>query len=1108
MQPPPSEPQPPRSAPSADTVETVADAPGVIRRGPRFFARLLSRLSVGRKLLLIYLLDLSAVIFISGILINEKFIAIDFARKEIVGNAYIAVVRDVLIDVAGWTDGNTRQQLPARIASLDAAQRDYGPGLQTESVHAAFVASLRLLANPDAAERIDVRPVAAAVDAGRALVTRIGNQSNLILDPDLDSYYTMSLLLLRFPDLLEVATGVAGKLQEQSVRGRPMSSDQRTQYFILEGRLDAIAKGIDADYKEAYAAASPALKAALDPSRVRLAAGIDAFRAASRAFVDGASTPAYLAEVEAAQRALLSALAASWDAAGREMEALLHARVHGFFMRMWLHLGTALLLLGLLLTAVFFVARQIARPLRHLADVADSVSRTGDYARRARWSSQDEIGRLVRAFNDMLVKLDANRMVQQELAASARAALAQKELVDAIPIPLVVTSIPNHDVLHANEPAQRWLDGKTADPWMKGLDSSVRSRLFQQLADRGAVDEFEVKWRASAESSWAVLSARRLNYLGKDAVLTAFAPINHLKLMEQRLELWSKVFEASSEGIMIMDGAHHLLSVNRSFCRSTGYDFHAVVGEKPAFLQLQRDRAESIEDLWTIVDARGAWQGEVWVRRRAGDMFPAWLALSAVHDAQGIVSHYIGISIDITDRKRSEERINFLAHHDVLTDLPNRSLCIERLRDAMAQAQRRSEKVGVLFIDLDRFKNVNDSLGHHVGDALLRSVARRLGEAVRGGDTVSRLGGDEFVVVLGGIRSDDEIPRLVESRIVPQMRRPHHVAGEEFHVSCSIGIAVYPDDGLEIDVLMRHADVAMYEAKAIGRDNVQYFTVALNLRAQERLHLENSLRHAIERGELSLHYQPRIDAQSGALRGVEALLRWCHPELGWVSPRRFIPIAEECGLILPIGAWVMEEACRQLARWNSEAEDGYARLSVAINVSALQLRDPRLRESIAGCLDRHGLQAGDVELELTESILMESVESTQRQLQALKALGVVLSIDDFGTGYSSLTYLSRFPIDKLKIDRSFVHDMLDDPSDLAITMAIIRLGQALRLQVVAEGVELAEQARMLRTAHCDELQGHLFAPAMPSDEATAWIARARAGEHGGRPLASVSRAAD
>jgi predicted signal transduction protein with EAL and GGDEF domain len=355
------------------------------------------------------------------------------------------------------------------------------------------------------------------------------------------------------------------------------------------------------------------------------------------------------------------------------------------------------------------------------------------------------------------------------------------------------------------------------------------------------------------------------------------------------------------------------------------------------------------------------------------------------------------------------------------------------------------------------------------------------------------LGGDEFVVVVSGVKNDLELIRLIESRVLPLMRQPHHIAGNELHVSCSIGISVYPDDGADIDELMRHADVAMYEAKDSGRDTVAYFTEDLNLRAQERLLVENSLRHAVELGELALHYQPRIDASTGYVRGVEALLRWNHPELGEVSPRRFIPIAEECGLIVPIGAWVIDEACRQLARWSAEGvSSAQERLTVSINLSVLQLRDPLLKSSIESSLARHGVRAEDVELELTESILMESVESTLNQLQALKALGVMLSIDDFGTGYSSLTYLSRFPIDKLKIDRSFVHDMLDDPSDLAIIMAIIGLGQTLHLQVVAEGVELPDQAHALRVAACDELQGFLFAPPMPAEEAAAWIRQARA----------------
>ncbi len=649
----------------------------------------------------------------------------------------------------------------------------------------------------------------------------------------------------------------------------------------------------------------------------------------------------------------------------------------------------------------------------------------------------------------------------------------------------MVTSIPRHAVLHANQPAMAWLNGRTADPWQSGLEARVRSRFFQRLADSEAVDEFEVRWTGNTEPAWAVLSARRLNYQGQDAVLTTFTPINQIKYMEARLELWSKVFEASSESIMIMDAEHRILTVNRAFRRSTLYEFHEVTGQTPDFLLGERQSANFFKDLWSTLGGRGSWQGEIWTRRRTGEEFPAWLVVNVVHDERGEVSHYIAISLDISDRKQSEERIQFLAHHDPLTKLPNRSLCLERLAMSVQHARRSGLKVAVLFIDLDRFKSINDSLGHHVGDGLLRSVAQRLIEAVRLGDTVSRLGGDEFVVVLNGVVDIAEVSHIVDSRLIPLVRGVHTVEGTQLHVSCSVGIAVYPDDGDDIDALMRNADVAMYQAKAHGRDKAHYFTADLNLRAQERATVETALRYALERKELSLYYQPRIDARSGRLLGVEGLLRWQHPELGDISPVHFVPIAEECGLIVPIGAWVIEEACRQHALWRLE---GLGNLFISINLSVVQLRNDGLVETLGRAMAEHGVPAGVLELELTESILMAGSDSTQGHLQALKDLGVALSIDDFGTGYSSLSYLNRFPIDKLKIDRSFVHGMRDDPTALVITKAIIGLGHTLGLRVVAEGVENAEELSILRAARCDELQGFHFARPMSVSEFSAWNA--------------------
>jgi diguanylate cyclase (GGDEF)-like protein/PAS domain S-box-containing protein len=1046
----------------------------------RLLVKGLGRLSVGRKLLLIFVLDMTAVAFISGILLNEKYISINFARKELAGNAYIASLRAPIVALATGAAVPPRASAVARdVAAVEDAESRHGQGMDSHDASAALADELRALAAAPA----DAARLRAAQDRGRELLTRVGNLSNLILDPDLDSYYTMSIIVLRAPELLAAVSGITRHIEERWLGAD--AEDVRGRFLLLEGRLDAGREGLESDYAEAFAASTPALKATLDTSRVKLLAAVQRYRAAARAAISKDATAADTVAVARAHAELMQRLDDAWGAAGAEMERLLDARIDGFFSRMWLHLGTALGLLALILSAVFFVARQIALPLRRLSAVTDTVRRTGDHSVRAEWHSHDEIGRLVLGFNDMLAQLDSQRVTQQELAANARAAQAQQQLVEAIPIPLMVTAIPGHQVLHANRPAQAWLGQRTDDPWRVGLEPSVRARFFQQLADRDAVDEFEVHWKAGAVPSWAVLSARRLDFQGQSAVLTAFAPINHLKLMERRLELWAKVFEASGESIVIVDADHRVLTVNRAFCRSTFFELHEMVGEPLACVEDSLGTKDFLSPLWHNAEQRSSWQGEVTMRRRDGGSFPAWLMLSVVRDgAQGVVSHTIMTILDISDRKRNEERIRFLAQHDVLTELPNRSLCIERLGLALKQAKRRQDKVAVLFIDLDRFKNINDSLGHHVGDGLLRSVSRRLLESIRAGDTVSRLGGDEFVVILTGVTSAEEIAAIVDRRLIPMVRRAHDVNGAELHVSCSVGIAIYPDDAGDVDSLMRHADAAMYHAKAEGRDATRFFTAELNERAQRRLLLESELRHANERDELSLHYQPRVDSRSGRVMGVEALLRWRHPELGQVAPAQFIPIAEESGLIVQIGDWVIDAACRQQSQWRNQ---GAEVPQVSINVSVLQLRDGRLLDTMRDALERYALPPGAVELELTESTLMDNVQQTLSQLHAIKRLGVELAIDDFGTGYSSLNYLNRFPIDRLKIDRSFVRDMLEDPTDLAITRAIIGLGHTLGLKVVAEGVETEREAQTLRASNCDELQGYLFARPMSAHDLARWM---------------------
>lgn len=1039
-------------------------------------ARALGRLGVGRKLALIYLLDLTAVIFISGILINEKYIAINFARKELAGNAYIRELRQPLLHLAG--NRHDAQQVMRDHDATLAAETRHGANLKSEGLSQAFAASL-LHGGPQGDSEDESR----AFQGGRRLITRVGNQSNLILDPDLDSYYTMSIVLLRYPELAEVVRGISLQVREQAALVRPWAVDARTQYFIFDGRLDATASNIESDVSEAIAASTGTLRDRLAPSQAAVTTRIEEFRRLARSTLDAEGTIP-LADVLRARDQLLADLDGAWHLASLELDRPIQQRIDGFFSRMWLHLGTALAMLAVILSAVYFVARQISRPLANLAEVADRVRRDGDQGRRAVWRSQDEIGRLVVAFNGMLDQLRTERSLQEELTARTHVAAAQKTLVEALPIPLIVTSIPGHEVLHVNEPGAPWLNGRRTDPWAVGLDPKVRSRFFQQLADEGAVDEFEVQWKAGGEPVWAVLSARRLRYQDCDAILTAFTPINQLKSLEQRLELWAKVYEASSEGIVILGPDHRVISVNRALCRNTGFEAHDLVGEPLDVLVSHGAGAAFFARVWPTLDQRLSWQSEVNIARRDGSVYPAWLMLSAVRDPANRITHYIVTSLDITDRKATQERIHFLAHHDVLTGLPNRILCNERLRLAMQQAQRDGTRVAVLFIDLDRFKHINDSLGHHIGDALLRSVAQRLTQCVRDNDTVSRLGGDEFIVVLGQVESADEVARLAEQRLVPAIREKHDIAGAELHVSCSVGIAIFPDNASDLDELQRQADVAMYQAKARGRDQVSFFTPDLNDRAHKRLRLESLLRHAAAQGELSLNYQPRIDAQSGALMSVEALLRWHSPELGQVSPTEFIPIAEDSRLIVSVGLWAFREACRQNAQWRRE---GLGDIPISVNLSAIQLGEASIVGDLEAALREFEVDPGSIELELTESSLAESVDLTLLRLETLKSLGVTLVVDDFGTGYSSLNYLNRFPIDRLKVDRSFVKDMLVDTTAAAITRAVISLGHALSLRVVAEGVETHEIASSLRACGCDELQGYAFARPLPASGLAAWM---------------------
>lgn len=548
------------------------------------------------------------------------------------------------------------------------------------------------------------------------------------------------------------------------------------------------------------------------------------------------------------------------------------------------------------------------------------------------------------------------------------------------------------------------------------------------------------------------------------------------RLEEKERRLSAKAFESVAEGIMVTDENRKIVSVNKALSTITGYPPEELLGRTPKILQSGRHDAAFYEAMWKEISSTGFWHGEVWDRRKNGEIFPQLLSISAVVDEAEKLTHYVGISTDISSLKRYEERLRYQALHDALTGLPNRFQFQERFNDMVARAHRHRTQVAVMMLDLDRFKHVNDSLGHAVGDQLLQQVAERLKSCIRQVDVIGRFGGDEFAVLLDNINGAQGAA-TVAGRFLQAFASPFSLSGHEIFVSSSIGISCYPADATAPETLLKNADAAMYRAKAGGRNSYQFFSAEINARALDNLLMSSRLRLALERDELVLHYQPRIDLNTGRIRGVEALVRWQHPELGLLPPIRFIPVAEEMGLIEALGEWVLREACRQMREWR---DAGVQFERVGVNLAARQFVQRDLPARIASVLTDSGVEAHHLELELTESMMMEQPERVVQVLTDLKSMGITLAIDDFGTGYSSLSYLKRFPIDFLKIDRSFVKNLPDDAGDVAITSAIMAMAKSLGLELIAEGVETQAQCDFLRRHGCQNAQGYLFSkPVVP-----------------------------
>ena len=632
----------------------------------------------------------------------------------------------------------------------------------------------------------------------------------------------------------------------------------------------------------------------------------------------------------------------------------------------------------------------------------------------------------------------------------------------------------------------RKLEQELGDGWAEAVQPDDLDRCRNVYLEAfGKREPFEIEFRLrrhDGEYRWLMGNGAPYEDLNGDfaGYIGASYDITERKRQGEKLRLWGRAIESSVNAILITDAeipGNPLISANPAFERITGYRQEEALGRNCGFLQNEDTDQPGIEELRQAIHEQR--EGHVVLRnyRKDGSMFWNELLIAPVRDESGKVTHFIGIQNDVTERKTHESQLERQANYDTLTGLANRNLFQDRLSQALISSRRNNRGLAVLFIDLDHFKQINDSLGHDAGDLLLTQVATRLTGNVREGDTVARQGGDEFVLILSEIREEDDVP-VVAQKILQAMSAPFDINGRELHITCSIGIASYPKDGEDRQTLLKNADAAMYRAKELGRNNAQYYAAEMNLKAMERLVLENGLYHALERNEFLLHYQPQVDLRSGEIAGMEALVRWQHPELGLVSPAMFIPVAEDSGLIVSLGEWVLRTACAQNKAWQLA---GFKPISVAVNLSARQFRQPDLAEMVAAILGETGLDPACLELELTESLVMQDVEKTIATLSKLKAMGIKLSIDDFGTGYSSLSYLKRFPIDTLKIDQSFVRDITTDPDDAAIAKTIISMAHDMQLRVIAEGVETEAQKSFLQQRHCDEMQGYLFSRPLPAE---------------------------
>ncbi|AVM72715.1 EAL domain-containing protein [Magnetospirillum gryphiswaldense] len=616
-----------------------------------------------------------------------------------------------------------------------------------------------------------------------------------------------------------------------------------------------------------------------------------------------------------------------------------------------------------------------------------------------------------------------------------------------------------------------------------GLNDTLRAEVLD-----GSRDGFQLTKRYIAKDGriiWAKLTCTVMREADgqQPFTVTVVEDITERKRLEDNMRLAATVFENSGDGLFVTDAENRIIHVNPAFTRITGFTADEVLGRNPRLLASGRHDHDFFIQLWTVLLRDGKWQGEIWDRRKDGEMFAGWQNIAVVRDTDGKVQNFVAVISDITTRKQVEERLSYAANHDPLTRLPNRTLFQERLTRAIARASRNHNLVALLFIDLDRFKQVNDTMGHLAGDMLLQQVAERLSSCIRQGDTVARLSGDEFTIILEDVQ-DPRDAAVVGHKVLRLLQEPVALTGGEAHISSSIGVSLYPTDAGDPQTLLKLADAAMYRAKHLGRNSCQFHSEAVNAEAFERLALENALRGAVDQGQFLLHYQPIFDVKSGRAVAVEALLRWRHPEVGVVAPNQFLALAEETGMIVPIGRWVFDQACRQAKLWR---DAGHVDLRLHINLSPRQLRQPDLIEMVAAALEVSQLPPQALVLEVMETCVIDKAFDPSALFARFAALGVGLAIDEFGSGYSSFAFLRRLPVTILKVAQSFVRNLSSSEDESEIVTAIVALARGLHMTVVAPGIENKAQLDFLTGFGCDKVQGFLLSKPLPGTEMTEFL---------------------